>query len=357
MENIYAILPTNHRRARIVAFIVAFILYLLIAAALLLELKPLLEQKYNDYFPPSTSPNASLTQPKTHQRSAPAPVKYMQRPSAPTPSAAAQMAPAPAPLPTPIPQQVPPVAPATPAPSQPKKTPPASEKELPKTPERIIHQSQTTQTMQPTTTAPINNATSPDDSEQETDQNSTPYPRKRLRERFYKNGRIPQQTASFNSPPQSHNYPSVGAQLTQGFSDHMYQRQAHEEETSLTNEKNTKGHDSALEAQLFMHAFGRIFCTNSYNNQLRVHTSLIQPHRIELMITCNKQRKVIAVRFIKNSYDQHINDYINELLTTMLTPQIPASVTTSEVTFPISIELERVYQRNTIYFVQGSKRK
>jgi hypothetical protein len=351
MENIYVIQPTHRGRARIIALILAVILYLIFLAPLILELKPVLSQKYNDYFPPQSSGKLSQT-PGLPPRTTPAPVRYMPLPPAPQPQALA--------MPAQSQQAQTAVQQQTPQESQKqesaqlqqqKTTPPSAEKELPKIPERMIQQEQRPQTTQPkaeSQRAHGNNAA-------ETDPHA-PFLRRRLREKCYKNGRIPEQISTLNTQAQRA-YPSAGAQLAQGFSEHMYQQQSFEEATALTSTHNTQGHDSALEAQLFMHTFGMTFCNNSYNEPLKMHTSLIQPHRIELMITCNKQRKVTRVRFIKTSYDQAINDYIKELLENMLTPQIPASVVTSEVTFPISIELERVYQSNVIYFVPGNSKR
>jgi hypothetical protein len=340
MDNIYTILPTNNRRARIIAFIIAFILYLLIAAVLLLELKPFIEKKYNEYFPPQVSGNVSPIPALTPPRTVPAPIKYMSQP----PSKQQTIAP-------PAPQA------QAPAPAKsPKKSQPTAEKELPKIPERIIQKPQAPQITQPEIPQP--QKAQDDDHKEDSDAPANNMPRRRLREKFYKNGRMPQQTVALNQ--QTQRYPCAAAQLAQGFSNHMQEQQAYEEATALSNTQNTSGHESALETQLFMHKFCTTFCTHSYNNQLSIHTSLIQPHRIELVLSCNKQRKVTRVRFTKTSYDQQINDYIKELLTTMLTPQIPASVVTDEITFPITIELERVYQENTIYFVpgsSGSKRK
>lgn len=364
MENIYTLQPTHRGRARVIALVLAIILYLLILAPLILELKPVLAKKYNDFFPPQSSGKLSQT-PGVPPRTTPAPVRYMQRPPAAQPQAAAPSMPAQAQQqqPTPTPDSQPtskePHKQESSESKQPKKTPPSPEKELPKIPERTITQQQVPQTTQPPERQP---QSSQEPNESESDPNA-PVVRRRLREKFYKHGKIPEQTSALNKAART-NYPSsgaaraAGAQLAQGFSDHMYQQQAYEEATALSNKQNTQGHESALESQLFMHTFGITFCNNSYNEPLKMHTSLIQPHRIELMITCNKQRKVTRVRFIKTSYDQNINEYIKELLEKMLTPQIPASVVTNEITFPISIELERVYQSNVIYFVPGnSKRK
>lgn len=351
MENIYTIQPTHHGRARVIALTLAIILYLLFLAPLILELQPVLTKKYNEFFPPQTSGKPSNIPAFTQPRTTPAPVRYMPRPPV-----TQQQAPAQNQIQQPqtqsaqqqnalnSPQQQPAEA------KPPKKTKPLAPKELPKIPERTIVQQQTPQTTQPTEQTKLSQE------EEEEAYRPLPHsPRRRLRERFYKNGKIPEQTSKINASP--YNQPSAGAQIAQGFSQHMYQQQAYEQETALTSEHNTQGHDSALEAQLFMHNFSITFCNNSYNQPLKMHTSLIQPHRIELMITCNKQRKVTMVRFMKTSYDQNINEYIKELLTHMLTPQIPASVVTPEITFPISIELERVYQSNTIYFVPGSSKR
>lgn len=359
MENIYTLQPTHRGRARVIAFILAVILYLLFLAPLILELKPVLSKKYHDYFPPQSSGKLSQT-PGLPPRTTPAPVRYMS-----APPAQKQQAPSPnmPPLPAQPPQVTTPAAQQ--APQEPQKQEPVeskqqkkslfhAEKELPTTPDRTLQQQQAPQTTQPTER---HAQRAHEQNESESDSNA-PGLRRRLREKFYKQGKIPEQTSALNTQAQRQ-YPSqsAGAQLAYGFSHHMQQQQTFEEETALTNTQNTKGHDSALEAQLFMHNFGMTFCNNSYNEPLKMHTSLIQPHRIELMITCNKQRKVTRVRFIKTSYDSNIDEYIKQLLEHMLTPQIPASVVTSEVTFPISIELERVYQSNVIYFVPGNSKR
>jgi hypothetical protein len=347
------------RRHQIIAFIIACLLYILIAALLLLEYSSLLDHPFT---PPSFHQTSIPLMP-TPARKNSAPIRYVSPPPKPTSSpvapplpkkSAAQTATLPV-TPTPIPKNVAPqtskeISPqkiATPikttSPEKEKKKK-TSEKKLPKVPQRHIYEPEHYHLQQ---MSPISNPSpshlSKITEEEVSEENS--YGRKqRSRNKWYKDGKSPEGQEG------SHNYhPSQMAALADGFYQHMRKNYDKNLPMGIQGSENGSADPKAIEFGMFLYRFNHQLCDQSRMQPLPVHARLIKPHVIEIIVTVSRTRKVTNIKFPKPSYDEQLNDYVRDLLYAMISPQLPASYPEQEAILPIRIKIDRVYHQDKLW--------
>lgn len=340
----------SFRKQQIIAFIIACLLYLCIIALLLLEFHPLLE--YNNF--QSFEKQIPLIPLSARKNSAP--VRLMT-PSQPQQSSIAPPKTAPPLTPPPMPSQatvsqpqLQPIHTQTASHSLPSETekinnhqsPKPSEKPLPKVLERHIHASKklTEDAVEPKKIEQMPQ----EQQELEDDENVSCGRKQRSKNKWYKDGTMPE--------PQAHDYhPSPLAALADGFHEHMRKNYDKQLPMGIRGAENGSADPKAIEFGMFMYRFDHQLCQESRMRPLPLHDRLIKAHIIEVIVTVSRARKVMNVTFPKPSYNEQLNDYVRDLLYAMTTPQLPASYPENETILPLRIRIDRIYNQDKIWLI------
>lgn len=122
--------------------------------------------------------------------------------------------------------------------------------------------------------------------------------------------------------------------------------------TDTANQRPTvKEQTARVVAELFRDGVGRSLYMASRNNRLNVHNESISAHNISMLVTINRQRKIVALRMDEPSPFPYINDYLKRLLFNTVLPQIPAEIDAETFTFPISVLVNPIYNTREIFLV------
>jgi len=269
----------NYRRKQSYAFILACIIYIVIATLLLLELR--LNFSSDSSIINNIIKNNSVPFSPRMRSKGPAPIRYISQPKQ---------------------QNI--------AKKSPQRPPPKSMQQ-----QKIKKQISSKNTKNSTTKKSLPKKITPkipikQQKTKSQKKDSIPRYKKRSKNRWFKKSSL--NKTKLNNKNQQRITPNqFVSKLNQGFNNYVIKKRAKEAQYTIPK---INGTTDAIEYEMFIGKMVHTVCDASHLKPLNPYTSLIKKHSIIIKVTCDNKRKISNIIFVKPSYNEQINIYLKNLI-------------------------------------------